>query len=294
MKRITGLLPLVIMSFLISCGSSGSKQHHTIYVSIAPLKYVVEQIADPGTIIEVLVPETSSPESYEPTPKQIQELTSAPVYVSTGLIDFELTLEEKIRELSPNTIYLNLSQGIEVMPGDCGHTTHVPGIHYHSVDPHIWLSPKIMTQMGYKTAHLLSQLDPDKADIYKTRADQLAAQIESLDHYIKENLKDTKRRKFAIGHTSLTYFAKDYGLEQIAVETDGKEPSAKAIKHLIDSLQQLGVKAVFYQQQNSDATVKAVARELPGGRAMEYDPLAEDWLTNMYRLADSLRVVLND
>lgn len=68
----------------------------------------------------------------------------------------------------------------------------------------------------------------------------------------------------------------------------------KAMKRLVDSLQRMGVKAVLFQRQTSDAAARTIARELPRGRAVEFDPLAPDWMDNMYLLADSLRIILND
>lgn len=280
---------LAVAVVLTACGTN-SKSRHTVYVSIPPLRYMVEQIVDPDIRVEVLVPETGSPETYEPTPRQIQALVSSPVYIATGLIDFEQILEHNIQDMAANTVYLDLSSEMELIHGTCSHS----GRHHHAVDPHIWLSPVIMKEMGFKTADLLSRLDPGSADDYQNRAALFAEKIDTLDQYIQNVLTDTKRRSFAIGHSSLTYFARDYGLEQIAVEADGKEPGAKAMTELVDSLKSKGITTVFYQRQTADAAAKAIARELPGGQTVAYDPLAEDWLDNMYRLADMLKESLNN
>ncbi|WP_298062460.1 zinc ABC transporter substrate-binding protein [uncultured Rikenella sp.] len=288
MKRIIPLLTL----FLIGCGHTSEPEEEVVYVSIAPLKYVVEQIADSGTRIEVLVPETTSPESYEPTVQQIRALADAQAYVSTGLIDFERALSDKIRDIAPNTAVLDLSEEVDVLEGDCSHSRGHR--HGYGIDPHIWLSPKIVGGMGDRIAELLTAYRPGSASIYKERAERFKKRIDTLDRYIRQTLSGAKRKDFAIGHTSLTYFANDYGLNQIAVETDGKEPSVKAMKQLTDSLQRMGIKAVLFQRQTSDAAARTIARELPGGRAVEFDPLAPDWMGNLYRLTDSLRVILND
>ena len=63
---------------------------------------------------------------------------------------------------------------------------------------------------------------------------------------------------------------------------------------MIDSLREEGIRAVFFQPQTSDAATRAIVRELPDGRAVEFDPLAPDWLNNMSRLADSLQIILNE
>ncbi|MCC8061944.1 MAG: zinc ABC transporter substrate-binding protein [Rikenellaceae bacterium] len=287
MKIIIPILTIL----LIGCGQTPKPKDETIYVSIAPLKYVVEQIADSGTRIEVLVPETTSPESYAPTVQQIKALSDAQIYISTGLIDFEQALETKIESIAPDIHMLNLSENVDILEGECSHG--IAG-HDHGIDPHIWLSPKIVSEMGYRIAGLLGEIKPDSAQIYNGRADRFARRVDTLDRYIRQAVGGAKRNGFAIGHTSLTYFADDYGLDQIAIEADSKEPSVKVMKQLVDSLQRMGVKAVLFQRQTSDAAARTIARELPGGRAVEFDPLAPDWMGNMYGLADSLHVILND
>ena len=287
MKRIIPILALL----LAGCGHTPQPAEETVFVSIAPLKYIAEQIADSGTRIEVLVPETTSPESYEPTVQQIKALVEARAYISTGLIDFEQALAGKIREIAPDTKMLDLSEGIAVLKN--GSSRDHSG-HRHGTDPHIWLSPAIVSDMGHRIADLWTALRPDSAALYHRRADRFAERIDSLDRYIRRSLSGAKRTDFAIGHTSLTYFAADYGLGQIAIEADGKEPSVKTMKRLVDSLQRSGIKAVLFQRQTSDAAARTIARELPGGRAVEFDPLAENWLENMYRLTDSLQVILNE
>lgn len=291
MKQLIPILSL----FLIACSSTPKSDSEVIYVSIAPLKYVVEQIADSGARIEVLVPETSSPESFEPTIQQIRDLTRASMYVTTGLLDFERALAVKIPEIAPQTSVVNLSEGIEVLEGSCSHDHSTDNAHAgHGVDPHIWLSPRLVAGMGEQIAAQLGALHPQSKAVYAERAALLTQRIDSLDNHIQQQLQGSQRRAFAIGHTSLSYFARDYGLEQIAIEVDGKEPSVKAMKTLIDTLQGRGVRTVLYQLQTSDAAARTIARELPGGRAVVFDPMSEAWMANMYRLADTLQVILNE
>lgn len=280
---------LIFTLFTISCTRSFKPDNQPIFISIIPLKYITEQIVTPGTSIEVLAPETTSPESYEPTVRQIQGLADARAYITTGLIDFEQSLLEKIPEVAPKTPVLDLSQRIEGISASFSAHTHA-----HDIDPHIWLSPRRFALMGKEIAHFLGELEPDSAEAYRKRAEIFAARIDTLDHRFRQIAQGAAHKRFAIGHTSLTYFADDYGLQQIAVETDGKEPSALMLRQLIDSLRKEGIRAVFFQPQTSDAATRAIVRELPDGRAVAFDPLAPDWLSNMSRLADSLQIILNE
>lgn len=282
------LLSVITLS---SCMVGTLKTHDkTIFVSIAPLKYIVEQIADPNTEIQILVPETTSPESYEPTVQQIKQLSTAQAYISIGLIDFEQALASKITDLAPKTAYLDLSAGVDVAEGSC---SHEDSHHHHGVDPHIWLSPKIVRGFSIKVAALLSEINPDSADVYTARSAKFIASIDSLDSHIAASLKTSKRKTFAIGHPSLTYFARDYNLHQIAIEVDGKEPSAHTISQIVDSLRSRQVNIVLFQRQTSDAAAQTIAREIRG-RAIEFDPLATNWKNNLYKLTDTIQMILND
>lgn len=285
--KSTFLLILSSIAF-ISCGSVATPKGDVIYVSIAPLKYIVEQIADSNVRVEVLVPETTSPESYEPTIQQIKELSRAKAYISIGLIDFEQALSGKIEDIAPQTAYLNLSDGVKTVMGSCGHahgSDH--NDHGHGSDPHIWLSPKIIRQMSMKVAELLSSIYPQSSELHEQKLAQLIRSIDSLDRYIHNSLDSTSGRSFAIGHPSLSYFAEDYNLNQISIEVDGKEPSVRALKQLIDTLRVNKISVILYQRQTSDAAAQTIARET-GGRAIEFDPLSDDLLENLRRLTDTL------
>lgn len=284
----TNRFNLLFLLFLTGCTTLIQPREEVIFVSIPPLRYVVGQIVDTTTTrIEVFVPETSSPESYEPTVLQIRRLADASGYVSTGLIDFEQVLAGQIGEVAPKTPMLDLSEHLSATATD----------HHHgegAADPHVWLSPRRIDSIGREVARFLGELRPDSAQLYRERAERFSKRIDTLDRYIRSVVSGSVRNEFAIGHTSLTYFADDYGLRQIAIEEHGKEPSVRQMKLLADSLRALGVKAVLYQRQTSDAAARAIARELPDGQAVEFDPLAENWMKNMYRLADTLHVILNE
>ncbi len=287
--RLALLLPL----FLVGCTVVIQPKKEVVFVSIPPLRWVVAQIVDTATTrIEVFVPESSSPESYEPTVRQIRALADAKAYISIGLIDFEQVLEGQIKEIAPKTPLLNLaaSAGIEPLP----EIRHHQDQQHDLQDPHIWLSPRRMATIGQEVARFLGELTPDSASAYRDRAQKLVERIDTLDDRLDRIAHTARRKQFAIGHPALGYLADDYGLQQIVIEDEGKEPSVRMMKQLVDSLQRTGVKSVLYQRQTSDAAARAIAREVAGGRAVMFDPLVEKWLDNMHELADTLQVILNE
>lgn len=273
--------------FLVGCSSVERTHKPIVTVSIAPLAYLVERIADTTVQVQVLVPETTSPETYEPTTRQLKSLSQSDIYFAIGLIDFEQILATKITDLAPTTSYVNLSDGLELIEGECGHDHSASHNHNHAKDPHIWLSPRYMSRMATTITNLLSKQNPQNAARYQANLLALQADISTLDSTIQRRIDSCGVKAFAIVHPSLTYPAHDYGLEQIALEVDGKDPGAGQVKVLVDHLRNAKISKILYSRQTSNAAAKALADELKIG-TVEYDPLAHDWLTNMNHLSDLL------
>lgn len=279
MRSIALVLLVALASLIGGCSSmQGGDNRPKVVVSIAPLAYLTQAIADSTVSIEVLVPETTSPETYEPTISQLKTLSKAQAYIATGLIDFEVELKDKITELAPQAQYVDLSQGIDLIAGTCGHAHH--GGHNHGIDPHIWLSPSLLKVLSANIAKSLCQKLPDNKDLYIENLHKLYIKIDSLNGFIDSTLSNKKSRKFAIVHPSLTYFAKDYNLEQIPIEVDGKEPTAGQLSALIARLKSDTITTIFYQRQVSGASVDVVAGHI-GGKGVEFDPLSPDLIGNL-------------
>lgn len=276
------LILCIMIAGCMGCAKSVKSEKPTVTVSIAPLVYLVERLADTLVSVKILVPETTSPETYEPTVRQISELTKSELYFAVGLIDFEQSLRAKIESVAPNTQYVNLAEGVDVMNGVCSHGVEEHN-HAHSIDPHIWLSPRLMSKMGERVALELIEKYPQSAQTVMTNLRALQEDIFLLDSTIKSNVKDNNIKNFGIVHPSLTYFARDYGLEQIEIELQGKEPSAGVVKTLVDKMRIADIKKILYSRQASSAAAQAVAAEL-GIEIVEYDPLRGDWLANIYYL----------
>ena len=218
---------LVVLNLSTGCNrANGSQSGCDIYVTIAPLKYIVEQITGDDFSIEVLVPIGASPETFEPTPKQYIALNEAQMIFSTGLIEFETALLER---LADKTHIVDLSRNISLIAGSCSHHHHSATEHQHGVDPHIWTSPHELKTMARNAYDAIMEQYPDSTK-YTAAYNRLAKQIEQLDEECRQQLATTTARAFIIYHPALTYYARAYGIEQIAVEDEGKEPSAKQKK----------------------------------------------------------------
>ena len=221
-------LRLFLLSFatcIAACSQLPQKQmDNNLYVSILPLKYILRNIVHDDFQIKVLVPAGASPETFEPTPKQFVELNRARFIFNVGLIDFENALLDKINE--PEKV-VDLHVGIDLIEGACSHGSHQAGDHHaHGVDPHVWTSPKALKIMARNAFEAIHQAFPDStkyADAYK----RLQQQLEDLDNRTHDKIKRSGVEAFIVYHPALTYYARDFGIRQMTIETDRTDASAR-------------------------------------------------------------------
>ena len=287
-KSIYKILSLVALTtLLIACGGRSERHNADIVVSIEPLKHIIEGITGGDFTIEVIVPNGASPETYEPTPKQIISLSNSKMIFSTGLIDFENALLGRLREQSK---IVNLSQGIELIEGSCSHnhskSVHNAHNHSHGIDPHIWTSPRELKVMAENAYNAIAKHHPDSTK-YHAAYQALITELEELDKECEELCSNADTKAFVVYHPALTYFARAYGIEQITVESDGKEPSAKHLATIIEQAKQKGVKCVLYQRQYPRSVVEVVAKDM-GIEAIEFDPLAENVTENILHITHTI------
>ena len=223
----TAYLYLLFLSLFATGCTSSTRQtdKERLYVSILPLRSLVEQIVGDDFKVDVLVPAGACPESFEPTPRQYVALNRSKLVFNVGLIDFEQNL---LRDFPDREKLVNLSRGIRLLEGSCAHGhTHEPTGkarasegHAHGIDPHIWTSPRALNQMAANAYDALRTSFPDSVR-YTENYEKLLVRLDSLDTACAEALRQADVHTIVIYHPALTYYAADYGLEQLAVEHDG-------------------------------------------------------------------------
>lgn len=269
---------IICALLIVGCTTKSDSDKKTIFVTITPMQSIIEEITAGDFDIEVIVPKGASPETFEPTPKQVTSFSDAELIFSTGLIDFEQSLVERI---SGDAEVVNLSNGIELIAGSCSHGNHQ---HKHGVDPHIWTSPRALRTMVTNAHKAIMAHYPDSVK-YTEATGRLLERINKLDNYCATRIKAEGVEAMMIYHPAYTYYARDYGIEQIAIEHDGKEPSLRQTTALIEKAKEHGVKAILRQPQYSEDKVRAIANDA-GAEIITTDPLAEDILGEIERVTE--------
>jgi zinc transport system substrate-binding protein len=286
---------IVAAAALASCGNSTQSGDNTLMVSIEPLKYIVEEITGDDFEVTVLVPSGASPETYEPKPMQIKAAEDAELVFSTGLVGFENAL---LKRMVSSERLVDLSEGIELITAEAEHEhAHLPAddhsSHAHSgVDPHIWVSPKSLTQMAAAAYGRIHELHPDSVS-YTANYTLLTERLKSLDREVSDMIADSPTRSFAIFHPGLTYYARDYGLRQIALEVDGKEPSSKQLAENIELARAEGITAIMYQSEFPRRIVEVAAAEI-GAEPVEIDILGYDVVDNILKITELITGIAPD
>ena len=273
-------IPFILLALLFAgCSLKNDKSgEKTIYVTITPLKAIIEEITCGDFDVEVIVPDGQSPETYDPTIKELTNVNKSRLVFSTGLIDFERSI---VNHIDDKAKVVELYKGIELIEGCCSHGHHHHG---HGTDPHIWTSPKALRKMVENARDVITTEFPDKRE-YIEATDKLLARIDTLDSYCHNTIQHSGVKAVMIYHPAYTYYARDYNIEQIAIEHEGKEPSARQLVSLVDKCRNLGIDVILYQPQYSKDKVTPIATEV-GARIVETNPLSGDIIAEIKRVTD--------
>jgi len=274
---------LILGGLFVSCGNNIRQDERRISVSILPLKYWVDEISGGDFEVTVVIPPGASPETYEPIPSQMKEVARSIGYIQTGLLDSEFHIARGIGTNAPVLPVLNLSEGLDLLEGTCGHDHSGGSVYHHGTDPHIWLSPVRSLILVDKITDFLVAFLPDSASKYRANQEMIKGRINDLNENIISSLEALEHRIVLLFHPFLTYYCADYGLTQLAIEQDGKEPSVNHLMGIVLKIKNRGLYSVFYQEQLHQNTVAVLTAET-GIRAIALDPLAYDWMENLLKI----------
>jgi zinc transport system substrate-binding protein len=268
-----------------------------VTVSILPQEYFVLRVGGDHVDVKVFVGEGQSPHSYQATPRQMVHVGRSPIYFAIG-VEFERALLPRLQTMFPSLKVIDTSEGVPLrsFAGCCDLDAD---LHEHdfprksTVDPHIWLSPRLARIQAQTICDILCEADPRHAVIYGRRLRAFQAELDQTSAAISAMLAPFKGRRVYVFHPAFGYFLDEFGLEQVAIETEGKSPSARQLVQLIDQAKRDRVRVIFVQSQVSQKPARAVADAI-GARVVPLDPLARDYLENLMHIAQALRAALEE
>lgn len=268
---------LANLIFLAACNRS-EKDKRLVSVSIAPIQYFIDRLTDSTLQVNVMVPQGASHGSYSPSASQMQKLSDSRVYFRIGSLGYEQAFIHRLKELNPGMREVNLSDHTQLIRGeDVVHGDHV---HEGGIDPHIWLSPAVMLNLLPVISENLVELYPDLEEVIRSNHNILHNEIQQLHEEMQTLTLSLTHKRFIIFHPALTYLARDYGMEQVSIEHEGKEPSPARLSRLIHDARAENVSIVFIQEEYDVRNAQLVANET-GAKVFALNHLSYNWFENM-------------
>jgi zinc transport system substrate-binding protein len=285
------LFVFAVALFAACHGPSQIKKSNAINVSIEPQKYLIDRMSGGKYTVNVVVKMGQNHETYEPTPQQMVQLEQSDLYLVVALNGFDNQWAQNLKSRNKQMEIIDLSTGIEplVADHDCSGHNHD---HHSSMDPHLWVSPSTMKVLAFNTYKVLRAHFAADSSLLDRGYHLLSAEIDSIDNLYKTHLQPFAGKTFMVYHPVLGYVARDYGLTQLPIELEGKEPSVEDIRLLIERAREQQVNLIFVQKEFDTRNAALIAEET-GASIETLNPLNYSWQEESLAVLEKLTVALS-
>lgn len=281
------LVMILVLSHDPNTASAPAEKRKTIFTTIPPQKWLVDRMVEDKFDVQVIT--KGDYHMFEISPSLLKKIGRASAYFSFGLGDSEENLIRKLKSIFPNLKVFDISEGVEKIKlneHDKAGRSHRG--HTHRYDPHVWLSPLAMKVVASNVLKVISELDPENAQTYKKNYERVVAELDSLHEDLKRILSPVRGKKFLVFHSAFRYLERDYGVIELSVEREGKEPTPKELKRIITEAKERGIKTIIVQTGFSQASARVIAKEI-NGKIVEIDHTDYNYIQNLRRIAELIR-----
>ncbi len=278
----------IMLGVMSGCGER-ERKGDVVSVSILPVKYFIDRLTDNALEVNVMVPQGASHGTYSPSARQMQRLSDSGIYFRIGYLGYEQAFIRRLNELNPEMKEVNLSNHVELIRGKP--IVHGDHLHESGVDPHIWMSPAVMLSLLPVFKDVLVEAYPEFQEAVEVNYPSLYADVERVHLQMQEITQSISQKRFLIFHPALTYLARDYGMEQVSIEHEGKEPSPGQLSQLIREARAETIPIIFIQEEYDQRNAELVAEET-GAQIIQINPLSYDWMKEMNDLMEVFKQYL--
>jgi len=272
---------LLLIIALLTCNTLPAQW--TVFISVPPQIEAVRKIAGENVRLEVLVPPGMNPENYTLTAKRISLLQRADAVFLIGM-GFEKVLRTRLEGTLKAGVLLDTHEDMSLRKMD-GHEHD--GHEAHGWDPHVWLNPENMLVHARHVERAFIRLDPEHRELYQQRCTAYCQELQNLKKQLDEMLGGFSGRRILVVHPAFGYLLDLYGIGQLAIEQDGKEPGARHLNELLRIAKSENHRVIFTQPQFSDKSARVLMQSL-GCSIVLLDPLPEQYSQGMLKLAQTL------
>lgn len=278
-------LGFILLTLCVACGKPPKPASTTpiVLVSIEPYRFLVEQIGLDAIDVQSIVPPNTNPHTFEPTSRQTAQLAQGSVWFQIGE-PFENKISSFLKQKKPNLVIWDLREGIDLIEESGSSCHHCSKDH---LDRHIWLSPKLAALQSAKIEKILSAQWPEKEPFFKKNLKKLEAQLFDLDKKIASRLKPLKNQTLLVSHPAFGYFCQEYGLKQLSVEHEGKDPRPRHLEKVMNQARTSGLKTALTLPQYNNKGTLLIAEKLHLKTQM-INPYSSDYMSTMNQLSEMI------
>jgi len=258
---------------------SGNGSHRImVAATIAPLGDFVKAVGGDKVSVTVVVPPGAEPHTFEPTPSLMVGLSRADLYIMNGAgLEYWM---DRLLLANKNMTVLDSSKGISLLAES-----------EEEIDPHIWLSLRNAAIQVENICRGLTEIDPQNEDYYAKNRDEYLQKLRALDEKLNGTFAGKKNKIFIVHHPAWTYFARDYGLNQVPLMENEKEPGPKYLGEVIEIARKNNITTLFVEPQYNPKAAEAIAQEM-NAKIVTIDPLAGNYLDNMINASREIALSL--
>ncbi len=259
--------------FLSSCSLTQKEaEENIIYTSFYPIYDFTKRIVKDKFSVINLTPYGAEPHDYEPTARNVVEMTKAKALFMNGL---------------------GLESYASSLPKDFENKTYVVTKNIktisigNTIDPHVWLSLPNAIQEMKTILEIVQDIDPDNASYYQNNYEEEEKKFLDLKEEYSSKMANLSNRYLVVSHAAFGYLCQDYNLVQVSVNglSPDQEPTAKDMEMILSAVKEYHISTIFYEELVSDEISKKIAEET-GAKTEMLSPLEgmseEDMKTKDY------------
>lgn len=297
MKSLKIISSLIAVLILTSCSTEKSSKEN-IVVTIYPFKAIIQELVGTEIKVDVLLPASADPHSYEMTPSDYNKIQSARIFfygaesLDGWAAKFDVKNKVELLKIIPNDFLIEIKMGDD-------HSSHSndDSHHHYGIDPHFWSDPLTVNSMLDSLTNILIDHYPEKKDLIRKNSEEFSKKLFELNNKITEEIKSVNHNKVFSAHPFYNYFFNRYGIEVVgSLEiSPGKQITPKYLKNISDEIKQKNVKAIFINKQHISKPAKVLAESV-GVKLVELDPIGgtNDAKTYEQIILKNLKIIVNE
>lgn len=259
-KFAAALISATLLLSICSCNSEKTQSDslNIITTNFPPYDFV-RQLSGGEITPKMLLSGGQDSHSYEPTAREMVEISEADILICTGGES-----DEWVNSLTESTEGLTVIRMMDfVEPVEEEHDDEAEHDHDHEeLDEHVWTSPKNAMLICEGIADALCEADPENAEKYRTGLNSYLSELSELDIELTAAAEKLDKPLIFGDRFPFRYMARDYGIEYYAAFSgcsSETEPSAARLASLIEKAKSENVSVIYHIEFSTEKVANTIA-----------------------------------